>query len=141
MTLREKQSEFVRCVAKLINFASDSGYELTFGEAYRSDEQAEINALGPVNRERAADLIALRFTDLATKIRNNARGGGIRNSLHCVRLAIDLNLFRNGVYLSDTDSHAKLGAYWKSLHPDAVWGGDFIPTDGNHYALSHEGRK
>lgn len=35
MTLRESQSEFVRMVARLIDFATANGYELTFGDAYR----------------------------------------------------------------------------------------------------------
>jgi hypothetical protein len=37
MTLREKQSKFVIMVAKLILFAYDKGYELTFGEGYDDD--------------------------------------------------------------------------------------------------------
>ena len=36
MTLRQKQSKFVRMVADLIIFAYDNGYELTFGDAYVS---------------------------------------------------------------------------------------------------------
>ena len=38
MSLREKQSEFVRMIAKLIVKADELGYELTFGDAYRSPE-------------------------------------------------------------------------------------------------------
>lgn len=34
MSLRNKQSEFVRKVALLISFAYEQGYELTFGDAY-----------------------------------------------------------------------------------------------------------
>lgn len=34
MTLREKQSKFVRMVALLIQFAYEKGYELTFGDAW-----------------------------------------------------------------------------------------------------------
>ena len=34
MTLREKQSKFVRMVALLIQYATEKGYELTFGDAY-----------------------------------------------------------------------------------------------------------
>ena len=33
MTLREKQSEFVKMVARLILYADSLGYELTFGDA------------------------------------------------------------------------------------------------------------
>ena len=34
MTLREKQSKFVRMVSALIDFAYEQGYELTFGDTY-----------------------------------------------------------------------------------------------------------
>ena len=38
MNLREKQSKFVRLVVELILFAEANGYELTFGDAYRSKD-------------------------------------------------------------------------------------------------------
>ena len=112
MTLRQKQSLFVRLVAKLIDHAYALGYELTFGEAWRTPEQAARNA---------------------------AAGTGIRNSLHVDRLAIDLNLFRDGDYLATTEAHRPLGEWWEQQHPLARWGGRF--GDGNHYSLAHGGRK
>ena len=39
LTLRQAQSEFVVCIADLINFAFDHDYELTFGDAHRSPEE------------------------------------------------------------------------------------------------------
>lgn len=62
---------------------------------------------------------------------------GQANSLHKIKLAIDLNLFRNGEYLSRTQDHQVLGEYWESL--GGTWGGWF--GDGNHYSLEHNGRK
>jgi len=62
---------------------------------------------------------------------------GFAQSLHCKRLAIDLNLFKNGVYLTRTDQHEPLGIYWESI--GGTWGGRF--NDGNHYSLEHEGIK
>ena len=53
------------------------------------------------------------------------------------RLAIDLNLFRDGKYLTLTSDHAPLGAYWQRL--GGTWGGDF--NDGNHYSLAFNGIK
>lgn len=50
---------------------------------------------------------------------------------HPKGLAIDLNLFRDGVYLGGTDDHEPLGNYWEYLSDDARWGGRF--SDGNHY--------
>lgn len=42
MTLREKQSKFVKMIAQLIEFAYSQGYELTFGDAYRGDCQGHM---------------------------------------------------------------------------------------------------
>ena len=115
MTLREKQSIFVRLVAKLINFAYMQDYELTFGETYRSPEES------------------LRLYNL---------GKGIKNSLHTQRLAIDLNLFKSGKYLVSTEDHRLLGEYWESLSTneyECVWGGRF--SDGNHHSIKHGNRR
>lgn len=72
----------------------------------------------------------------------NAAQGGIPVSLHLDGLALDINLFKDGVYLADTSSHLMFGQFWKSLWPDCRWGGDFKPrADGNHYSIEHEGRK
>lgn len=110
--LREKQSTFVSLVAQLILEANRRGYELTFGEALRTPEQAALNA---------------------------EKGIGIKNSVHLIRLAVDFNLFKDGKYLDKTSDHEELGTYWESLHPLTRWGGRF--NDGNHYSLEYEGRK
>lgn len=112
MTLGEKQRLFTRLVGRLIEFAYAQGYELTFAEAYRTPEQAALNAKA---------------------------GNGIAKSLHGMRLAVDLNLFRDGIYLTRSEDHRPLGEYWKSLHPDCCWGGDFTKPDGNHYSLEYGG--
>jgi len=113
VTLRQKQSLFARCVAELIREAERQGYEVTLGEAYRSPEEAARLAKA---------------------------GKGIVNSVHCQRLAIDLNLFKDGVYLSSTEAHAPLGHWWLYLHPLCRWGGTFSRADGNHYSFEHGGR-
>jgi hypothetical protein len=60
---------------------------------------------------------------------------GNPNSLHYHRLAIDLNLFKDGVYLTDSAAHEPLGVYWESI--GGTWGGRFRPNpDGNHYSLA-----
>jgi len=87
-------------VALLIQFATQEGYELTFGAAWAS-------------------------------------GGHRDNSLHYDRLAIDLNLFRDGKWLNETEDHEILGLFWELI--GGSWGGRF--GDGNHYSLEHEGRK
>jgi hypothetical protein len=60
---------------------------------------------------------------------------GLKNSLHRLKLAIDLNLFRDGRYLKSTQAHKPLGLYWESI--GGTWGGHF--DDGNHYSLKHKG--
>lgn len=138
MTLREQQSLFVKLKGLLISYAYGMGFELTDGEAKRSDEQAEINALGPKGREALAQLIEAQFPTLAKKIRNNV-GSGIRNSLHELQLAQDYQLFRDGKYLEGTEAHRRLGEYWEGLHPLCRWGGRF--GDGGHYSMEWGGRK
>lgn len=44
MKLSEKQQLFTVMIANLIHFAEEKGYRLTFGEAYRTPEQAALNA-------------------------------------------------------------------------------------------------
>jgi hypothetical protein len=58
-------------------------------------------------------------------------------SLHRKRLAIDLNLYKDGHWLKKTEDHLLLGEYWESI--GGTWGGRF--KDGNHYSLEHEGFK
>jgi hypothetical protein len=54
---------------------------------------------------------------------------GSKSSRHKSRLAIDLNLFRDGEYLTDTADHEPLGRWWEKQ--GGIWGGRF--NDGNHY--------
>lgn len=116
MTLQQKQSLFARLVARLIVEADALGYEVTFGEAYRSPETAAIYA---------------------------QQGRGITKSLHTQRLAIDLNLFKDGVFLQTSEAHRPLGEWWEAQSTaeyTCKWGGRFTRPDGNHYSLAHEGR-
>lgn len=113
MTLRERQSLFVSLLVHLIDYILAAGYDLTLGEAYRSPEEAR----------RLAKL-----------------GKGIAASVHTDRLAIDLNLFKDGVYLTTTEGHREFGEYWETLHPLCRWGGHFKKPDGNHYSLTYRGR-
>ena len=64
---------------------------------------------------------------------------GLPTSNHRVRLAIDFNLFKDGVYLRTTEAHRKLGEFWEGLHELCAWGGHW--GDGNHYSMKHEGRR
>lgn len=114
MTLGEKQRHFTWMVGQLIAFAYGKGYALTFSEAYRTPEQAALNA---------------------------RKGTGISNSLHTLRLAVDLNLFikRDDAweYQTKSEAYTELGIYWESI--GGSWGGRFKNPDGNHFSLEHNG--
>lgn len=62
---------------------------------------------------------------------------GHPTSLHKQRLALDLNLFKDGVYLTTTEDHRPLGEWWESI--GGTWGGRF--QDGNHYSLAYGGMR
>lgn len=110
-SLGQKQREFLPMVARLIEFAYANGYELTVGDGYRDPRLH--GALG-------------------VKI-----GYGAANSCHKIRLAIDLNLFCDGKYLTATEDYRVLGEFWETI--GGTWGGRF--SDGNHFSIEHEGRK
>ena len=46
MTLGEKQQLFTVMIGNLIHWAEEKGYRLTFGEAYRTPEQAALKITG-----------------------------------------------------------------------------------------------
>lgn len=109
MTLGEKQRKFTLMVSQLVQWLYDQGYEATLGDAYRDPRLH--GQLG------------------------ESKGYGNRNSCHKIRLAIDLNLFKDGVWLQSTEDHTPVGEKWESM--GGSWGGRF--KDGNHYSLEHEG--
>lgn len=110
--LREKQKIFLMNITLLIQYAFRTGFELTSGEFFRSNET------------QAAHVAAGRSKTM--------------NSMHLKRLAADLNIFIDGRLLfSDTakiDSDLllakKLGDFWCSLNTANRWGADW-DKDGN----------
>lgn len=110
-TLGQKQRRFTKMIAKLIDFAYENGYELTFGDAYRDPRL---------------------HGDMGIK-----KGYGHSKSNHKIRLAVDFNLFKDGKYLTSSEDHKPLGEFWESI--GGTWGGRF--NDGNHYSLEHNGTK
>lgn len=111
MTLGELQRAFAKVLPRLIDKAHELGYEVTLGDGYR-----DPRVFGPVGTEK---------------------GYGNAYSGHKRRLAIDLNLFRDGVYLTSTEDHRELGEWWESLGDRHCWGGRF--NDGNHYSFEYQG--
>lgn len=137
--LLEKQFVFTADVGGLISYARTLGYKIKLGEVLRSDEQAEINALGFQGREALSQLIERQFPLLAGKIRNN-RGNGIRNSVHCLALAVDVQLFdKDNKWQQEKYPYELLADFWEGLGPDhkagVRWG------DTPHYSIQFGGAK
>ena len=99
MKLSTQQQIFTRNVAKLIVFANENCFELTFGEAHRTNEQ---------------QLIYVQTGKSKTM-----------NSNHLRRLAVDFNFFKNGNLTYKWDDIKIVGDYWETLHPQNRWGGDW----------------
>lgn len=112
MSLNEKQSEFTACIAELITWAFDNGYPLILAEAFRTPEQAALNA---------------------------EAGSGISNSNHCKKLAVDMFRIKNGTITWDLLEYKPVGEKWLTIHTDARWGGNFKSKDAVHFSFEHEG--
>lgn len=108
MTLGQKQAVFSLNVAKLIQHIYATGYTLSLGECFRTEAQAELD------------------------VKN---GTGILDSLHCKRLAIDLQLFKDGIYLTNPKEYDQFGIYWESLNPLNRNGRNFKRGDANHFEM------
>jgi hypothetical protein len=108
MLLWKQQALFAKDVAQLILYIANQGYSCTFGEVFRTYEQALLN---------------------------QKRGIGIKNSLHTKKMAVDLNIFSpEGVYLTKVDDYIQFGTYWENLDSNNRWGGSFKKLrDGNHF--------
>ena len=99
-TLSEKQALFSYNVSRLVSYIYSKNYYCTIGEVYRPPEEAAANA---------------------------KKGIGIKNSLHCKKLAIDITLFKPGnASPCSSQEYEQFGVYWKGLDSHNKWGGDFI---------------
>lgn len=101
MGMVQEQVAFTNDVARLIRYAREIGVYLTFGEAFRTNEQQEI----------------YMKTGKTT----------VKHSRHQDRLAVDFNFFvmEDGKMVLDYNHPkvAQLGRYWESLHDKNRWGG------------------
>ena len=116
-TLHSAQVIFAKRLPRLLDKVFDFGLEVTLGETYRSPQEAARLA---------------------------ATGAGITRSLHCERLAIDLQLFKDNRYLTQTEEYRQLGEFWESLSGDGyecAWGGRFTRQDGGHFSIAWDGRR
>lgn len=122
MTLGQKQELFVRCLWRLLRYAEKyarrTGLTVRGDEWYRPPETAALYA-----RQKR----------------------GIRNSLHTQKLAIDLNLIREG-RMAPAIFYRPLGRVWTRLvaresedQAQGMWGGDFRRPDHRHFSIRHRG--
>lgn len=113
-TLHQRQVLHVQLTAKLLAWAEAQDYELTWGETFRTPQQAALNA---------------------------ASGAGIIHSLHILRLAVDFQLFQGGAYISDAAAYKPLADYWLTLDPLCCAGYYFASVDADHFSITYQGVK
>ena len=120
MNLNALQFEFSRNVPALVLHIYEQDYTCSYGDTWAFNLWPVINLLERIGTNEKL----VKFLRSKThKI----------NSLHYKRLAIDINLFHNGTYLTKTSDHKFAGDFWESLHIQNRWGGRY--RDGNHYEL------
>lgn len=104
-----EQAAFLLDVGKLVQKATEMGFQVTAGELYRTPEQQQIYV--KTGRSRTM------------------------NSLHLQRRAVDLNFFKDGKLTYDKATLAPLGAFWESLHQLNSWGGNGVKlVDTPHFS-------
>lgn len=116
--------------------------------------RAHRDALAVLVAGRARRPVQARFTSMLATLIGFAEGLGYEvvldmakrcaecpvghpESLHKLKLAADLNLFKDGKYLRATKDYLPLGEYWEYL--GGYWGGRF--GDGNHFSIEYRGMK
>jgi len=113
MRLGAKQELFMRLLPRLLDKAHELGFEIRGGDLFRD----------PRSHGEPGQRIAY----------------GRKWSVHKLKLAIDLNLFKDGKWMTETKDHEELGLWWERQHDLCRWGGHY--DDGNHYSLEDGGRQ
>ena len=112
MTLRQQQSAFLHDAAVFLLWLYENGYEATSGEFERTALMAEYYK--KIGKSNAGML-----------------------SQHCKRLAMDLNIFKDGQLVQDLNDFTEIVAKWESLSPPNSWGGMGIKS-GHHCDCSQQ---
>ena len=107
MTLRENQEKFTDDTLLLFAYIKGNAYTFTYGEVWRH----EIMQAWYVENGFSKTM----------------------NSNHRKRLAIDLNIFKDGSYITNKLMLQHIGDYWESLSPENKWGGNFVDSKGSSY--------
>lgn len=133
MSLSEKQGEFTKNVAALIVWATfQEGYRVRLREVTRTNAQQRLYYYGirlTVQHQKGETVYSIAQSDALKKTKT-------KRSAHMRHLACDMVLDIDGVYQTESEAYAPLGEYWKTLHPDNIWGGDWKSyPDGNHFEM------
>lgn len=99
MSLREEQSAFSVDICRLILWALEQGYEVTFGEAQRPVEMQAIYY--KTGRSKTMD------------------------SRHIKKLAFDLFFFKDGRLLATKEDMQPIGNHWEAMSAKNSWGGNW----------------
>jgi len=109
LSLGNKQKFFSRLFMAAVMFAHREGYEVVIETVYRAPNYT-------------------RFLISEGAVANV-------NSLHGRKLAGDISLFKDGIYLKNTEDYRFMGEYFESM--GGTWGGHF--DDGGHFSIEHNG--
>lgn len=112
MNLHKRQLLFGKLYAEFIVKLHELGYEVKHGETKRSKLQALANA---------------------------ATGKGIANSLHIKLLAGDLELYKDGKWLTKIEDYKEAAELWESMH--YLCSAGYYFGDGNHFSITFRGIK
>ncbi|MCX3264930.1 M15 family metallopeptidase domain-containing protein [Pedobacter agri] len=113
-SLNKLQFTFTRNLNKLLTVCFSSGFEVTMGEVFRTELQQQVY-----------------FKLCKTKT---------LDSYHLKRLAVDLHLFKDNIFLSENSAYEFLAEYWGKLDPrnfaGYYWGWDAMHFEMREYERS-----
>lgn len=125
--LRAAQYVFTFNISLLIQYAHFIGLRLSFGEAFRTEDQQYLYYNGKTIVDGALVTAPKRSWTM--------------DGQHLKRLAVDFNFFEDddhdGVYELNY-KHPKvkeLGKFWESLNEKNRWGGNFTTQDWPHFEM------
>lgn len=99
MSMVTEQNIFLDDVSLLTQYAKRKGITLTYGEAYRTEEQQRLHLFNGKTKAKY--------------------------STHQERLAVDFNFFIDGSLTYSKEDIQVLGDFWESLDVKNRWGGNF----------------
>lgn len=135
MTLGERQAIFTQNLAKLLIWAGEqTGYRVRLDEVKRTNTQQRLYYQGiriTGTGTNSSGMLSIKMEQSPAYVKSRKM-----KSKHLDRLAADIILDIDGEYQTESKAYTKLGEYWKSLHPDNRWGGDWKGfPDGGHFQM------